>query len=103
MHVAAREADHAMEPRRIELHGAEEPTQLVERGPDFRHEAPRERRRGEGAAAADQQGIAEGLAQARERPAHRRLAEAHVGGGVGDVAPPEQRLERRQQIEIESR
>ena len=56
----------------------------------------------EAAAGADQQRIAEGFAQARERPAHRRLAEAYVGAGMGDVAPPEQRLERRQKIKVES-
>ena len=99
--VAPRQAYRAPEPRRIEVLGAEQPAELVQRRPDLRREALRERRRREAAARADQQRIAERLAQARQRAAHRRLAEADVGGGMRDVPAPQKRLERRQQIEVE--
>jgi hypothetical protein len=46
--------------------------------------------------------VGEHLAKARQRPAHRWLAEADICCSEAHTAPPQQRFERRQQVEVES-
>ena len=43
------------------------------------------------------------IAQPGQGPAHGWLAHAHLGGGMGDVAPAQQGVERGNQIEVQAR
>jgi len=60
-------------------------------------------RRAHAVAYADEQRVVEGLAQARERVAHRRLAHAQGLPGLGDAAGLQQVVEHHQQVEVDSR
>ncbi|MNI48327.1 hypothetical protein D3C73_1028850 [compost metagenome] len=62
----------------------------------------RTRRWHQAAAGPDQQRIAGGFAQSRQRPAHRRWTQAQAFGGAGDTAFCQQHIEGDQQVEIGS-
>ena len=51
---------------------------------------------------AHQKRITQHLPQSRQRAAHRGLAEAHILRRLADIAPLQQRMQRRQQVEVES-
>ena len=60
----------------------------------------RSRRGNERAPGSDQERIARRLSQSRERPAHRRRAEAQAPRSARDAALCEQHVERDEQIEV---
>lgn len=74
---------------------------LRQGGTDRALQRQRPGRRLHAAAHAHQQRVAEQLAQAVERVAHRRLAEGQALGGTGDIALAQQGVEHTQQVEIE--
>ena len=100
--VGGGQTEGPLQPRRIDRRRTEEPAQAFERRRHLGLQRFGGRRRREAAADPDEQRIAENLAQPRQRPAHRRLAQAHLGRRPGDVAQPKQRLQRGKEIEIES-
>jgi hypothetical protein len=65
-----------------------------------RRQFQRARRRQHAGARVDEQGIAELLAQAPQRAAHRRLREADLCRGTRYAAVAEHRLEHQQQIQV---
>ena len=101
LRVRRGEADRALQRRGIEVLGAEQAPQSVESGGRLRDQRLGERRRREAAPGPDKQRIVENLPQTGERPAHRRLAQADLGGRARDVPASQERLERRQQVEVE--
>ncbi len=102
MGVGGGQTEGPLQLRRIDGRRMEEPAQAVERRRDLGLQRLAGGRRRESAADPDQQRIVENLAQPRQRPAHRRLAQAHLGRRPGDVTQAKERLQRGKEIEIES-
>lgn len=76
---------------------------LAEQAAHLRREALGERGVAHHASFAREDGIAEQLAQARERVAHRGLAEPDASPRRGHAALAQERVERDEQVEIERR
>ena len=101
LRVRRGDTDRALQGRGVEVPGAEEAPEPIERDDRLRDQRLGERRRRKGAPGPDEQRIVENLPQTCERPAHRRLAQAHLGRRARDVPASQQSLERRQQVEVE--
>ena len=78
------------------------PFKRVECGRERWSQGQRARRRRQTARHANQQRIADRLAQTLQGATHRRLAQPDILGGARDMAPPYQSLERGQKIEIDT-
>ena len=98
--VGGGEADRAADRLRIERRGDIEALQRRQGLLQFRGQRLSPRREDEPAPPAHQQGIPQDVAQSCERAAHGGLAEAHILRRPGDVAPPQQRVEHGEQVEI---
>ena len=102
--VDAGNADGAFGFRRIEARLAEDGLHMIERGDQLGRQ--RLAARGQRIAAtrrADEKLVAQHIAQAGQRTTHRGLAEADLVGRLRHIAPPQQRFERREQVEVEAR
>jgi hypothetical protein len=80
--------------------GAEHRLRLANQGMDLRADPHRVRRRGHGAAGPDQDLVSGDVADPPQRPAHRRRRQVHPVRRRAHAALFEQRVERRQQVQI---
>ena len=103
MNVGRDEADRAPLHSGIESHIAEQRADLLQCRRDLRCQSLGLGCQRERACLANEKRIVEQMAQAPERAAHRRLAQPDILSRLGYIAPAQQGIEDRQQVEVDAR
>lgn len=103
LNVGRRDAQDSAFFRGVEWRRRKDRLETIERSDDLRRQRLRLRSQRKAFARANEEWVPKQVPQPRERATHGRLAQPDVLGGARDIAPPQQGVERRQEIEINAR